>query len=112
MLHISYLYRIHAATFLPFRAYSIDNQLIIDTHIVKTFPPISSLTSFNVLAKKYLNYDSNRIQAQEARKQIKEIPRCGDSFYFLSKPAYNSEILSKFVVLMTILSRISQLVLI
>ena len=31
MLHISYLYRIHAATFLPFRAYSIDNQLIIDT---------------------------------------------------------------------------------
>ena len=34
MLHISYLYRIHAATFLPFRAYSIDNQLIIDTNIV------------------------------------------------------------------------------
>ena len=31
MLHISYLYRIHTVTFLPFRAYSIDNQLIIDT---------------------------------------------------------------------------------
>ena len=31
MLHISYLYRIHAVTFLPFRAYNTDNQLIIDT---------------------------------------------------------------------------------
>ena len=26
-----YLYRIHAVTFLPFRAYNTDNQLIIDT---------------------------------------------------------------------------------
>ena len=33
MLHISYLYRIHTVTFLPFRAQSIDNQLIIDTGI-------------------------------------------------------------------------------
>lgn len=40
---------------------------------VKTFPPISNLTSFNVLAKKYLNYDCNRIQAQEARKHTEEI---------------------------------------
>ena len=29
MLHISYLYRIHTVTFLPFRVYNIDNQLII-----------------------------------------------------------------------------------
>ena len=29
MLYISYLYRIHIATFLPFRAYNTDNQLII-----------------------------------------------------------------------------------
>ena len=28
-----YLYRIHAVTFLPFRAYNTDNQLIIDTLI-------------------------------------------------------------------------------
>ena len=28
-----YLYRIHAVTFLPFRAYNTDNQLIIDTTI-------------------------------------------------------------------------------
>ena len=31
MLHISYLYRIHTVTFLPFRAYNTDNQLIINT---------------------------------------------------------------------------------
>ena len=29
MLHISYLYRIHTVTFLPFRAYNTYNQLII-----------------------------------------------------------------------------------
>ena len=40
---------------------------------VVTFPPISSLTSVNVLAKKSLNNDSNRIQAQEARKYTEEI---------------------------------------
>ena len=40
---------------------------------VKTFPPISSLTSFNVLAKKSLNNDSNRIKAQEALDIAKEI---------------------------------------
>lgn len=45
---------------------------------VQAFPPISSQTSFNVLAKKSLNNDSNRIQAQEAREHIEEIPRCGD----------------------------------
>ena len=31
----SYLHRIHTATFLPFRAYNTDNQLIIDTMYVK-----------------------------------------------------------------------------
>ncbi|WP_444363807.1 leucine-rich repeat domain-containing protein [Prevotella sp.] len=31
MFTFSYLNRIHIATFLPFRAYNIDNQLIIDT---------------------------------------------------------------------------------
>ena len=30
---ISYLYRIHIVTFLPFRAYNTDNQLIIDTFL-------------------------------------------------------------------------------
>ena len=40
---------------------------------VKTFPPISNLTSVNVLAKKSFNYDSYRIQAQEARKYTEEI---------------------------------------
>ena len=54
-MSISYQYRTYIATFLPFRAYSIDNQLIIDTVTVKTFPPILSLTSFNVLVKKFLN---------------------------------------------------------
>ena len=41
---------------------------------VETFPPISSQKSFNVLAKKFLNNDSNRIQVQEARKYTEEIP--------------------------------------
>ena len=48
--------------------------------VVETFPLISSQTSFNVLAKKSLNVlflilnnDSNRIQAQEARKYTEEI---------------------------------------
>ena len=40
---------------------------------VKTFPPISSLTSVNVLTKKSLIYGSNRIQAQEALDIAKEI---------------------------------------
>lgn len=34
MSHISYLYRIHTATFLPFRAYNTDYQLIINSYIV------------------------------------------------------------------------------
>lgn len=34
MLLILYLYRIHIATFLPFRTYNTDNQLIIDTMVV------------------------------------------------------------------------------
>ena len=32
-MSISYQYRTYIATFLPFRAYSIDNQLIIDTQV-------------------------------------------------------------------------------
>ena len=33
MFTFSYLIRIHTVTFLPFRAYNTDNQLIIDTYI-------------------------------------------------------------------------------
>ena len=44
----------------------------MDTAFVEDFPPISSLTSFNVLAKKSLNNDSDRIQAQKARKYAEE----------------------------------------
>lgn len=40
--------------------------------IVKTFYPKSNLTSLNVLAKKSLNNDSDRIQAQKARKYAEE----------------------------------------
>ena len=40
---------------------------------VKTFPPISSLTSVNVLAKKYLSHYNYIIQAQEALDIAKEI---------------------------------------
>ena len=40
---------------------------------VKTFPPISNLTSFNVLAKKSLNHGRYIIQAQEALDIAKEI---------------------------------------
>ena len=32
-----YLYRIHIATFLPFRTYNTDNQLIIDTIVVSNY---------------------------------------------------------------------------
>lgn len=41
---------------------------------VKTFYPKSNLISKSVLAKKSLIYDSNRIQAQEARKILKKYP--------------------------------------
>lgn len=67
-----YLNRIHIATFLPFRAYNTDNQLIIDSGDVITFHPKSNLISKNVLAKKSLNNDSNRIQAQKAQKHTEE----------------------------------------
>ena len=67
-----YLNRIHTATFLPFIAYNTDNQLITDTSFVKTFYQKSNLISFNVLAKKSLNNDSNRIQAQKAQKHAEE----------------------------------------
>ena len=40
---------------------------------VKTFPPISSLTSFNVLEKKYLSHYNYIIQAQEVLAIAKEI---------------------------------------
>lgn len=39
---------------------------------VKTFYPKSNLISKNVLAKKSLNNDSNRFQAQKARKHAEE----------------------------------------
>lgn len=39
---------------------------------VKTFYQKSNLISFNVLAKKSLNNDSNRIQAQKAQKHAEE----------------------------------------
>ena len=53
---------------------------------VITFHPKSKLISKNVLAKKYLNNDCNRIQAQEVRKYIEEIPWCGDCWCY--KPSY------------------------
>ena len=49
---------------------------------VKTFYPKSNLISKSVLAKKSLIYDSNRIQAQEARKHTEEIPWCGNSWCY------------------------------
>ena len=73
MLHISYLYRIHTVTFLPFRAYNTDNQLIINTVTVIAFPHVSNLKSFNVLAKKSLNHYNYIIQAQETLDIAKEI---------------------------------------
>lgn len=60
-------------TFLPFNLHISNYQRFIKTQVVVTFPPISSLTSVNVLVKKSLNNDSNRIQAQEARKYTEEI---------------------------------------
>ena len=48
---------------------------------------------------------------RKRENRLKKYPDAVIHFIF-SKPAYNSEILSKFVVLMTILSRTSQLVLI
>lgn len=42
-ISISYQYRTYIATFLPFRAYSIDNQLIIDTMNVALCQRLSSL---------------------------------------------------------------------
>ena len=53
---------------------------------VITFRLKSNLISKNVLAKKYFNHDCNRIQAQEARKYIEEIPWCGDCWCY--KPSY------------------------
>ena len=41
-----YLYRIHAVTFLPFRAYNTDNQLIIDTRIKYGIKPFGIFGSF------------------------------------------------------------------
>ena len=61
-------------TFLPFRVYNTDNQLIIHSMNVIVFPPKSNPTSFNVLAKMFFNHDNNRFQAQKARKHIEEIP--------------------------------------
>ena len=43
-ISISYQYRTYIATFLPFRAYSIDNQLIIDTIVVTRFQLKSNMT--------------------------------------------------------------------
>ena len=43
MLHISYLYRIYTVTFLPFRAYNTDNQLIIHSLLLIIF----SFENFN-----------------------------------------------------------------
>ena len=67
-----YLNRIQIATYLPFRAYNTDNQLITHSGDVKTFYPKSNLISKNVLAKKSLNNDSNRFQAQKAQKHTEE----------------------------------------
>ena len=54
-----YLNRIHIATFLPFRAYNTDNQLIIDTGNVIPFPLKSNPTSFNALGETSFKHNSN-----------------------------------------------------
>lgn len=59
-------------TFLPFKLQPADIKQLANTAFVEDFPPISSLTSFNVLAKKSLNNDSDRIQAQKAQKHTEE----------------------------------------
>ena len=60
MLHISYLYRIHTVTFLPFRAYNTDNQLIINTFhkrtsvvIEKGKNPINPVRN-NIIARSFI----------------------------------------------------------
>ena len=39
-----YLHRIHTVTFLSFRAYNTDNQLITDTHIVYDIAAMRSVS--------------------------------------------------------------------
>ena len=56
MLHISYLYRIHTVTFLPFRAYNTDNQLIINTLLVITSIHKLKLKLKNVLAEEFFPF--------------------------------------------------------
>lgn len=67
-----YLHRIHTVTFLSFRAYNTDNQLITDTNVVIIFHLKLSLTSFNVLAKKSLIYGYYRIQYRKHKSTLKQ----------------------------------------
>ena len=46
---------------------------VINEVTINSIHHVSDQTSVNVLAKKSLNNDSNRIQAQEARKYTEEI---------------------------------------
>ena len=59
---------------------------VINEVTINSIHHVSDQTSVNVLAKKSLNNDSNRIQAQEARKYTEEIPRCGNCW--CHKPGY------------------------
>ena len=64
--------KISNITFLPFNTQIIDIIALANTGDVKTFYPKSNLISKNVLAKKSLNNDSNRFQAQKAQKHTEE----------------------------------------
>ena len=58
----SYLNRIHIATFLPFRAYNTDNQLIIDTWVKSPFYNIytfgDSVLRVNIIGWRFFHFFS------------------------------------------------------
>ena len=66
-----YLNRIHTATFLPFRAYNTDNQLIIDTvHVYYTH-----FNSIKVQLKPAVGAAGNVVSAFQFHKgTIKTLP--------------------------------------
>ena len=82
MLHISYLYRIHTVTFLPFRAYNTDNQLIINTI------ECSGLTSIYVYAEKVPKIGSDVFKEVDAKKCTLYVPMETYDAYWLSDFGY------------------------
>ena len=64
-LYKKYLNRIHKTTFLPFRAYSIDNQLIIDIKTVQILNmPKTSILNYTKQILKY-KIPSPRLQTSD-----------------------------------------------